>query len=404
MATVTQSVRATGTLASTREDVEYMKGILLLERNTNPITFISNQMGMEDSVATKYAWFEDDLVPDVDRVNYGTGYDGSSTAIVVDTGELFAAGDLVRAVNTNEVMLVTSVSSDTLTVVRDFGQAGEGWTAKAGSLDDNDYLEIIGNAFEQGHPLPAIKTTLEVEKKGYVSDIRTPYGVSEVTDAVRLRGEQEMSYLDRKRMIEHLEKVEKMNIWAKPYVGDKGLYVAATGNTAPTVGPGINHILETGTDSARLVDQTDLTQSEFEDFLEVLFEYGSDTKYCFCDAKLRTALDRWGVSKLNTFTNETVMGMAVNLWRSSHGDVVFRTHRLLKNPDSADYRYAFFLDFDAGIKQVFLQGIGTTRVRDLNVYAATGETVKKKEVQTIQGLKLPQANKHGRLRFKTISA
>jgi hypothetical protein len=401
VATMVSGMRARASLSTNREDTDFETGIALLDPNENPFTLMTMQMGKDTSATIDTHWFEDELVPEFDTVNYGAGYDASSTDIIVDNGDRWAVGDLGRHDLNNEVFLVTAISSNTLTVDRDYGQA-EGWTAQAGAIADGDYLTILTNAFEQGHPLPAMRSTLEVEYKNYCQDVRTPLGISEVAEAAAHRGEQDWPFQRRKAGITHQRKLEYMNIWGMPYVGDRAYYVSGTGNTAPSAAGGINYFINRYTGADRKKDEDDLTQDEFQDWLEYLFEYGSETRFGFCAARLRTAFDRWGISKLNTFSTDTVMGMAVAKWLSSHGTVVLKTHKMLKRRQSTDYFYSFFLDFDE-FTWVTYANIGSTRLRVLKPYEATGETGKKEEYQTIGCVRYGMAEKHGRLRFKTIS-
>lgn len=407
--TMIQGVRARTNLSTNREDTDYMKGIALLDPNENPFTLATMDMGRDTSKTIDKHWFEDELVPEHAQVNYSTGYNSSDTSILLDTGQgkRFAAGDLAKHEVTGEVMFVASVSTDTLTVIRDYGQdesGNDGWAAKAGAVSDNDFLQNIGNGFEQGHTLPVIKSTQEVEYKNYCQDIRTPIGISEIVDATTLRGEQDLSFQEMKAGKSHSRKIELTALWGKPYAGTDAYWGGTDDNSVlPQMSGGINHFIEVNAPTAQKKDEDEITQSEFQDFMEFVFEYGSATKFCYCPAKLRTALDKWGISKLNTFTSETIFGMAVSVWRSSHGEVVFVTHKMLKQPQASQYYHAFFLDMEE-VKFITLQKIGATRLRKMDPYNATGETGIKEEYQTISCIKFGQAAKHARLRFKTIGS
>ena len=399
---VVTGTRARASLSTNREDSEFETGIALLDPNENPATLAVMEMGKDSSGTIDFNYFEDELVPEVNTINYGAGYDASSTAIDVDNGEYFAVGDLAMHNTSREVMLVTAVTDDILTVVRDYG-AAEGWTEYDGAPADGEYLTVIGNAFEQGHPLPVIRSTTEVQYTNYAQDQRTPFGISEVSAASAHRGEQDEAFQRRKAGISHSRKLEYQNFWGRPYVGDKGLFVAATGNTLPTTGGGWNHYISEYAPTAQKLDETEITSDEFQNFMESVFEYGSGMKFCYCPPKLRTGLDKWGISKLNTFVPDTMFGMAVNKWISSHGTVVFITHKMLKNPQSGDWLYSFFIDMEK-VKWITFSNIGSTRLRRLEPYKATGATVKQEEYQTIGCTKVGLPPTHARLRFKTIGA
>ena len=404
MPTMVAGVRARADLSTNREDSEFERGIAVLDPNENPFTLATQDMQKAGSATIDYNWLEDELVPETDTINYGAGYDAASTALIVDNGTRFALADLVMHNASREVMLITAISTNTLTVIRDYGSA-EGWTEYDGAPADGEYLTVIGNALEQGHPIPTIRSTKEVQLTNYCQDQRTPIGISEVAAASAMRGEQDWPLQRRKAGISHQRKLEYQNFWGRPYVGDKGLYLDADSpsNAAPTMGGGINHFIAENAPAAQKLDETELTSDEFQDSMEQVFEYGSGLKFCYCPPKLRTALDKWGITKLNTFVRDTVYGMAVGRWLSSHGEVVFITHKMLKNPESTDWLYSFALDMEE-VKWIQFSNIGSTRLRMLEPYKATGETVMKEEYQSITCIKFGMAAKHFRWRFKTIGA
>ncbi len=394
--TMVAGTRATANFSTNQWKLDFAEGIALLDPNENPFTLVTMKMGRGTTGNIKHFWLEDQLVPETDQVNYSTDIGSSGTSIVVDNGDRFKVGDLVMHNATKEVMLVSSVSANTLTVIRDYGQGSESWTALADTISDNDYLTIIGNAFEQGYQLPAIRSTKTTERYNYCQDQRTPLGISEIAAAAALYGEQDWPWQMRKAAITHQRKLEYQNIWGKPAPGDMGLSSSGTGNTDPTTAAGIWHYMTEYADSSRKVSQTDLTQSEFLDFIEAGFEYGSSQKIMLCPPLLRTALDYWGISKLNTFSEKNLYGMNVAKWVSSHGTIIFITHKMLKDPGSDGY-FAFLLDMK-NIRWITYSNIGSTRFRELDPYKATGKTIKQAEFQTISCIELKLPDTHAVLK------
>lgn len=400
--TLVAGVRARDSLVTAREDTDYARGIALLEPWKNPMTLVTQRLGHYSSDTVDFHHYEDVTVPYQDQVNNGGGYSDTDTAIVVDTGGLFKAGDLVRVDETGEIMLVTSVSTNTLTVIRDYGQA-EGWTASAAALVDNYHLTRLSNAFEQGHDLPDSVTTQEVDVKNYTQDIRTSWLLTDILQNSLLRGEQDQAFQDRKKGIEHFMKIEMANIIGKPYAGDKGAFSGSHGSgDAPTTCGGCNYFIENEGDTNLMVDQTDLTMWEFVDFLEPLFQYGSATRFCFCPSALRTALDKWGITKMQTFASQDVLGMKIGRWDSSHGTVYFIMHDALRPAASTLWKNCFFLDMDK-LDWVTLQNIGSTSMTTVDYRHSTGATKTGYEYRTIQGIRFRQPKCHGRLRLKTVS-
>lgn len=403
--TMIGATRATDDFATNRLDIDFQKGIALLDPNENPFTLMTMDMSKGVSMTIQKSWWEDELVPEIDTVN-GTITAGI-TALVVDNGDRFAVRDLIMhnaGASGREVMLVVAISSNTLTVIRDYGQA-EGWTAQVDSITDGAYLTKIGNASQQGDVTPASLSTVEVEYKNYCQEQRTPFSITEVADASRVRGEDDWPFQERKAGITHDRKLEYQNIWGMAYAGDGKLFDGThDSGDKPATGGGINYFITRYGAAAQKLDETEITSDEFQAWMEDVFEYGSATKFCYCPGILRTALDKWGISKLNTFTTTTSFGMAVGTWVSSHGTVHFITHKMLKNPAApTDWYYSFILDMEQ-VSWITFQKIGSTRLDTLDEKKATGATKMTKEYHTYGCVKFGLVPTHNRLRFKTIGA
>jgi hypothetical protein len=89
-----------------------------------------------------------------DAINDSTWTDPSSdTEFDVDNGSRFRVGDQIQVEGSEELMLVTAVSTNTLTVVR--GYAG----TTPENLADNQVINILGNAALEGADKPGVRFT-----------------------------------------------------------------------------------------------------------------------------------------------------------------------------------------------------------------------------------------------------
>jgi hypothetical protein len=139
------------TLPELAEDVSDLVGIVspyetpLLNALGNPI---------REATSTHHEWLEDELLPNKDAVNDSTFSDPSAdTDFVVDNGSRFRIGDQIQIESSEELMLVTGISTNTLTVVR--GYAG----TTAEDLADNQIINILGNAALEGADKPNARFT-----------------------------------------------------------------------------------------------------------------------------------------------------------------------------------------------------------------------------------------------------
>ncbi len=139
------------TLPELAEDVSDLIGIIspyetpLLDALGDP---------MREATSTHHEWLEDELLPNKDAINDSTYTDpAADTDFVVDNGSRFRVGDQIQVEGSEELMLVTGLNGDTLTVVR--GYAG----TTPEDLADNQVINILGNAALEGDDKPDARFT-----------------------------------------------------------------------------------------------------------------------------------------------------------------------------------------------------------------------------------------------------
>jgi hypothetical protein len=139
------------TLPELAEDVSDLVGIV------SPYeTPLLNALGdpMREATSTHHEWLEDELLPNKDSVDDSTFSDPSAdTDFVVDNGSRFRIGDQIQIEASEELMLVTGISTNTLTVVR--GYAG----TTVEDLADNQVINILSNAALEGADKPNARFT-----------------------------------------------------------------------------------------------------------------------------------------------------------------------------------------------------------------------------------------------------
>jgi hypothetical protein len=184
------------------------------------------------ALSTIHEWIEDTLLPNTDALNQ-TVFSPSATAatsLTVDNGSRFQVGDLVRPGDSSEVMLVTAISTNTLTVTRAYG----GTTAFA--LTDNLKLTILGNAALEGAAAPAARFTSRARKSNYTQIFTATVEVSGSMQAARAHGvADEADYQKQERLRELLRDLENTVI--------NGTAPAATQQGSSTVRRSMNGIL-----------------------------------------------------------------------------------------------------------------------------------------------------------------
>jgi len=189
------------TLPELAEDVSDLIGIIspyetpLLDALGDP---------MREAMSTHHEWLEDELLPNKDAINDSTYSDPSTdTDFVVDNGSRFRVGDQIQVEGSEELMVVTAINSDTLTVVR--GYAG----TTAEDLSDNQVINILGNAALEGADKPGARFTNRSRCGNYTQIFTATVEVSGTDMAASQLGlADEMDYQKQERLRELLRDLE----------------------------------------------------------------------------------------------------------------------------------------------------------------------------------------------------
>ena len=267
--------------------------LFLLEPGESPLTAFLTQIGKISDGGGKFKGmalqkrvvynpefteYEDQYSGVWAQINNGAGYSSGATSLVVDnpSAAIFSKYDLIKNTRTGEIMRVTAVdySTQTLTVTR-----GAGATAAA-AINDNDWLLVIGPAFEEGSKSGDSNTTKLVKVTNYSQIFKTKFGVTQTENASKLylsaNSGGDLRYLRAKYGIEQAKKIERA-YWfneKKEVTGPDGKPLRLTGG-----------ILEAISAAGNVQDEaaSALTETEFRTFLQnYAFKYGSSEKYFFC--------------------------------------------------------------------------------------------------------------------------
>jgi len=192
---------AGATLPELAEDVSDLIGIV------SPYeTPLLNALGdpLYSAMSTYHEWLEDSLLPNKDAINDSTYTDpAADTEFVVDNGSRFQVGDQIQVEGSEELMLVTGINSNTLTVVR--GYAG----TTPENLADNKVINILGNAALEGADKPDTRFTNRVRKGNYTQIFTAAVEVSGSDLAARKLGlADELDYQKQERLRELLRDLE----------------------------------------------------------------------------------------------------------------------------------------------------------------------------------------------------
>ncbi len=168
------------------------------------------------ATSTVHEWLEDALLPNSDVISDATiAVPLTETEFDVAHGSRFRVGDQVRHGDASEVMLVTAVTGDTLTVLRGYGGSG------AAEVSDGETLHILGNAALEGADRPGTRFTTRTRRANYTQIFTAGVEISGTQSAVNTIGvSDELDHQKSQRLRELLRDLENCVINGVAAVSD----------------------------------------------------------------------------------------------------------------------------------------------------------------------------------------
>lgn len=156
------------------------------------------------ATSTYHEWLEDELLPNKDAIDDTSITEPDvATSFDVAHGDRFRIGDEIQVEGSEELLLVTGISGDTLTVVR--GYAG----TTSADLTNQQVINILGNAALEGADRPTPRFTNRQRKGNFTQIFTAAVQVSGSDQAARQHGiTSEMDYQKQERLRELLRDLE----------------------------------------------------------------------------------------------------------------------------------------------------------------------------------------------------
>lgn len=263
----------TATPLSSEKVVDMDNQIKMLDPDESQFTTMLMQISSKDSVREQINWLEDQLFPRLSALAASAA--SADTTLVVTTGQgaYFRAKDIVRIATTGEAVSVTSISTDTLTVVRALG----GVTA-ASAASGGDLL-IVGNAAAQGATLGTRHITKKVLGFNYTQIQRDPFGFTGTEAVIETYGGPAPMHEEVKKLVEHKRAIEQTLFW-----GARS-FTSAAPNSIGTCGGAVEFI---STNIHNPAGQ--LTNALFDTYLQADLQHGSKNKVLFASPLMARAI------------------------------------------------------------------------------------------------------------------
>jgi len=376
--------RATENINQDRRKYDVSDRLWLLDADAAVLAFFARKLNKKAVIDPEFRWFEKSSPARYSAANYSTGYTAGETAIVVDDGTVYKAGQVVQNVLTGEQMRVVSASSNTVTFTRGWG------TTSATTVSDNDTLVIIGNANAEGAPFPTPLTSQVTKKTNYTQIFREPLTVTGTQDSTDLyAGGNDLNELRREHLRLHMLDIERQFLF-----GEKKEDVSTVGSTSGPIRStgGVKEFLSTNVSTPGTTGI--LTEAVFEAWIQNIFTKGGDKRLGLLSPLTASAVNSWAKSNLVMYPKDKTYGIAISSYLSIHGQLDFVVERLFAE-NSTWAGYSFALDM-ANIGYRYLAANGKNRdTKLLKDRQTAGSDVVSEEYMTEAGLFLADEARHG---------
>jgi len=268
---------------------------------------------------TTVRWMEDAPVPVWFHVN--ANVTSSATSIVTtESPSGIVVGDLLKVVQTGEVVRVTAInnSTSTLTVTRGFG-------GTAAAITAGTYLLNIRGGQPEGDLSVDARATVKLERTNYTEIFKTTVEVSRTITEVDHYFGSVRDYERRKAGEAHALSIERALLF--------GAKKEDLSGTRPIRSAGgLDEFITTN----RFACNGTLSESDLHDFTTTCFRYsvnpGRNRKLLVCSREISSAISSFGLQKLKINDKaSTVYGMDVTSYVTPHGTLDIVHHRLLEN-------------------------------------------------------------------------
>lgn len=287
---------------------------------------LSSGMATESAADTVFNWFEDSH--QAGRTTTASG--GTTNTVGVGDGSIYVPNQILLVEETGEVLLVTAIAGNSLTVTR-----GIGGTSIV-SIDNTMHLQSIGNAHEEASTKPQAITQQGSPRLNYTQIFRNAWAVSGTAKAVKFRTGNKVAKNKKECAMYHAEDMEKALIFGVKHVGTlNGKPFRLTDGVLAQINQygGIVEAANTGATAGNY------SQKDFGDFIRRVFKYNvkgmpNERIALGGDQVLQVLNDMTLLDSNYRITQgETKVGIAVTTIQTPFGTLKLMTHPLFnENP------------------------------------------------------------------------
>lgn len=319
--TIVKGARKLSDIQSARKVLQVDRELVSIQANITPfIAFMEKLKRNKDVAQANFYTLLKDILPQT--VTYGTGTGETTGGTLTFAGGVtpqqnlaLVPGDILFVERTRESILVLTVSTsaDSITCTRAFG-TGSG---AAATITDAEEIQIQGSAFAENSAAPSGISSEPNMIQGYCQTFRQSVEVSGRDEMSENYGGDEYARIvkDAKEKIDI--QIEKAFMFNEAYSASD-----------PTMTKGLLGWISTNsTNQAGVLDEVSLATYN-RGFQRHNVGRAKDC-ITFCGDNVRTALDAFGRDALRLRPADDMLGVKIQAWQSSFGELKFMQHALM---------------------------------------------------------------------------
>lgn len=375
---IVNTAQGTQKISQDRRVVDMSDKISLLKPAAFPFTYLLSKLSKESAHNTRFQWLEEDLMSVWVEASATIALGITALVLKAGQGVQVAVEDLLRVVTTGEVVKVTAVATDTLTITRGFGGT------VAAEIPADAKIIVLGNAMMQGGVSPSEKYTNTRTQHNFTQIVKTPFSITNTLDAQKLYGGKEYSRLANRKGIEHGRSLEQMLLFGVRSEDVTGAQpILTTG--------GVLQFLK-GTTNDINVNESLLTLDKLFEIAEQIFTYGNQSKLWLVSPRWMTAVAKIAADYIQMDSSEKTLGLEITKLRTPHGTLNMIQHPLF---NTGYFDLSLALDIEE-ITYRPLQGRDTKLQTQIQ---ANDEDGRRDQYITEAGLEFKQPKKHALIKM-----
>lgn len=291
-----------------------------------PLLGLTAGMGKESAQDTTFTWFEDSHEPGRQEIVSG----GTGAAVVVVDGSFYTPNTILEVQDTGEHLFVASAVGNTLTVVRGF--AGTSIVSLAGG----EFVQKIGNAFEEASAIPTAVTQQGAPRFNFVQIFRDAWAISGTAKAVKYITGSKLAHNKAMCGTYHSESIERSFIWGRKTLTTlNGRQFRTTDGILTQIETFGGNVESANTGSSA----GQLSRGDLEDWIQDIFTYNvmgqPNERVAFIGNKALAEINKMAFldGSYQFGASETTLGVKITEVITPFGTLKMMTHAMMnENP------------------------------------------------------------------------